>query len=150
MKSVTPFLWFAEKAEEAIEFYASVFKNSKIINKSNGPGFFMGTIQIAGQNIHIMGAQHKLKFNETFSLFVSVETQEEVDELWSKLTADGGAESMCGWLTDKYGVSWQIIPETLMRLMGDPDRTKANRVMQAMLQMRKIEVAKLQAAFDGK
>ncbi len=150
MKSVTPFLWFAERGEEAIEFYSSVFKNSKIINKSGGTGFFMGTIQIESQHIHIMEAPHKNKFTESISLFVSCETQDEVDDLWNKLIADGGKEGMCGWLADKFGVSWQIIPETLGKLMSDPDRQKANRVIQAMMQMRKIEIVKLQAAYDGK
>lgn len=150
MKSITPFLWFSERGEEAIDFYSSVFKNSKIINKANGTGFFMGTIQIEGQNIHIMGSKNNQKFTQAISLFVNVETQQEVDYLWNKLTADGGTESMCGWLTDKFGVSWQIIPEVLGRLMGDSDRLKANRVMQAMLQIHKIEINKLQYAYNGK
>lgn len=152
MKSVTPFLWFSERGGEAMEFYASVFKNSKILNSGNGPdgSFFMGTIEIEGQKIHMMGTPSEFKFNESFSLFVSVETQEEVDYYWNKLTADGGAESMCGWLKDKFGISWQIIPEALMKFMSSPDREKANRAMQAMLKMRKIDIAKLESAFNGK
>ena len=97
-----------------------------------------------------MSTPSEFKFNESFSLFVSVETQEEVDYYWNKLTADGGAESMCGWLKDKFGISWQIIPEALMKFMSSPDREKANRAMQAMLKMRKIDIAKLESAFNGK
>ncbi len=151
-QKITTFLWFSKRGGEAMDFYASVFKNSKIINKSNGPGgsFFMGTIQIEGQNFHIMEADNNQKFNEAISLFVNCETQDEVNYFWNKLTSEGGKESRCGWLVDKFGISWQIIPEALGRLMGDPDREKANRVMEAMLQMNKIEIEKLQAAYDGK
>ena len=151
-QKITPFLWFDDNAEEAMNFYTSIFKNSEIVSTSQGPnGKIMGgTFQIDGQNFHVLNGGPLFKFNESISLFVNCNTQEEIDELWKKLTADGGKESRCGWLKDKFGLSWQIIPEALGRLMGDPNRTKANRVMQAMLQMNKIDIAKLQAAYDGK
>ena len=151
MKKITPFLWFDTQAEEAMNFYVSVFKNSKAGNVSRGPDgkAFIVNFELNGQEFIGLNAGPQFKFNEAISMFVDCEDQAEVDELWTKLTADGGEESMCGWLKDKYGLSWQIIPKALSELMGDPDHAKAQRVTQAMLQMRKIDVAGLQRAYDG-
>ena len=151
MKKITPFLWFDTQAEEAMNFYVSVFKNSKAGNISRGPDgkAFIVNFELDGQEFMGLNAGPQFKFNEAISMFVNCEDQAEVDELWAKLTADGGEESMCGWLKDKYGLSWQIIPKQLGELMGDPDPVKAQRVTQAMLQMRKIDVAGLQQAYDG-
>ena len=151
MTKITPFLWFDTEAEEAMNFYISVFKNSKAGNVSRGPDgkAFTVTFELDGQEFMGLNAGPQFKFNEAISMFVNCEDQAEVDELWAKLTADGGEESMCGWLKDKYGLSWQIIPKQLGELMGDPDPVKAQRVTQAMLQMRKIDVAGLQRAYDG-
>ena len=150
MQKITPFLWFDGNAEEAMKFYVSIFKNSKIVSTMAGPDgkVMTGTFQLEGQQFMALNGGPHFKFTEAISLFVSCETQAEVDELWNKLTA-GGAESQCGWLKDKFGLSWQIIPSALGRLLGDKDREKAGRAMQAMLQMKKIDIAKLQQAFDG-
>lgn len=151
MKKITPFLWFDTQAEEAMKFYVSIFKNSKAGNVSRGPDgkAFIVTFELDGQEFMGLNAGPQFKFNEAISMYVNCEDQAEVDELWEKLTADGGEESMCGWLKDKYGLSWQIIPKALGELMGDPDPVKAQRVTQAMLQMRKIDVTGLQQAYDG-
>ncbi|MCI0551557.1 MAG: VOC family protein [Anaerolineae bacterium] len=151
MKKISPFLWFDTQAEEAMNFYVSLFKNSKVLGVSRGPDgkAFSVTFELDGQEFMGLNAGPRFKFNESISFFVNCENQAEVDELWNKLTADGGEESMCGWLKDKYGLSWQIIPKALGELMGDPDPVKAQRVTQAMLQMRKIDVAGLQRAYDG-
>jgi len=155
MQKITPFLWFDGNAEEAMDFYHSVFKNSKIVYKNYYPegmpmaGKLMtGTISIEGQDFHVLNGGPQFTFTEAVSFFVNCETQEEVDYLWDRLTENGGAPSMCGWLKDKYGLSWQIIPSALGKLMNDPDRVKAGRVMQAMMKMRKIIIADLQKAYD--
>jgi predicted 3-demethylubiquinone-9 3-methyltransferase (glyoxalase superfamily) len=150
MNKITPFLWFDNQAEEAMNFYVSVFKNGKVGGVSRGPDgkAFSVTFQLEGQDFMGLNAGPQFKFNESISFFVNCETQEEVDYFWENLTAGGGEESMCGWLKDKYGLSWQIIPKQLGELMGDPDPVKSQRVMQAMLQMRKIVVADLQKAHD--
>ena len=149
MQKVTPFLWFDDKAEEAMNFYVSVFKNSKVLSVSPGPnGTTTGvSFELNGQEIRAFNAGPQFKFTEAISLFVDCDTQEEVDELWRKLAA-GGEESRCGWLKDKYGLSWQIIPTALGRLIGDKDPEKAGRVLQAMLTMSKIDIAGLQKAYD--
>lgn len=151
MKKITPFLWFDTQAEEAMNFYVSVFKNSKVGGVSRGPDgrAFSVNFELDGQEFMGLNAGQQFKFNESISMFVNCENQAEVDELWNKLTADGGDESMCGWLKDKYGLSWQIIPKHLGELMGDPDPDKSQRVMQAMLKMQKIIVADLQKAYDA-
>lgn len=151
MQKITPFLWFDGNAEEAMKFYVSIFKNSKILSTMPGPDgkVMTGTFQLEGQPFMALNGGPKYQFTEAISLFVNCETQAEVDDLWNKLT-EGGSESMCGWLKDKFGLSWQIIPSALGRLFGDKDRAKAGRAMQAMLKMRKIDIAKLQQAFDGK
>ena len=150
MNKITPFLWFDDQAEEAMNFYVSVFKNSKVLSVTPGPNgkAFSVTFELEGQRFMGLNAGPQFKFNEAISFFVDCKTQEEVDELWEKLTADGGEESMCGWLKDKYGLSWQIIPSALGELLGDPDPVKAQRVMQAMLQMRKIDIEGLKQAYE--
>jgi predicted 3-demethylubiquinone-9 3-methyltransferase (glyoxalase superfamily) len=150
MRKITPFLWFDTQAEEAMNFYVSVFKNSKVLGVTPGPNGIASSVnfELEGQEFIAFNAGPEFKFNEAISFFVNCETQEEVDELWEKLTADGGEESMCGWLKDKYGLSWQIIPTVLGQLMGDKDPEKAKRVTEAMLKMRKIDIAGLKQAYD--
>ena len=158
MQKITPFLWFDNNAEEAINFYTAVFKNSKIINSSRwgkgGPvseGTLMtATIQLEGQDFMLLNAGPMFKFTEAISFFVNCKTQEEVDYFWEKLTANGGQESQCGWLKDKYGLSWQIIPDVLGSLLNGKDAEKSGRAMQAMLKMRKLDIAVLQKAYDQK
>ena len=149
MQTITPFLWFDGQAEEAMNFYTSVFKNSKVINVSPGPnGKAMSvTFELNGQKFHALNAGPQFKFNEAISMFIDCETQEEVDELWEKLSA-GGEESKCGWLKDKYGLWWQVIPSTLGKLLSDPDPEKSKRVLNAMLQMSKIDIAALKQAYN--
>ncbi|MBI5352035.1 MAG: VOC family protein [Chloroflexi bacterium] len=151
MKKITPFLWFDTQAEEAMSFYVSIFKNSKVLGVSRGPDgkAFTVSFELDGQEFMGLNAGPHHKFNEAISLYVDCKDQGEVDELWNKLIADGGEESMCGWLKDKYGLSWQIIPKELGELMGDPDPEKSQRVMQSMLKMQKIIVADLKKAYDG-
>ena len=153
MQKITPFLWFDNQAEEAINFYTSIFKNSKIVNVSRygdaGPGpkgtVMTATMQIEGQEFMVLNGGPQYKFTEAISFFVNCKTQEEVDTLWTKLS-EGGEEGPCGWLKDKFGVSWQIIPTALGELLGDPDPVKAQNVMRAMLQMKKIDISKLKEA----
>jgi predicted 3-demethylubiquinone-9 3-methyltransferase (glyoxalase superfamily) len=155
MHKITPFLWFDNNAEEAMNFYTSIFKNSKILGVSRvgegGPGpvgsVLTATFEVEGQRLIALNGGPHYKLNEAISLFVNCEDQDEVDELWSRLT-DGGEESQCGWLKDKYGLSWQIIPRALMELLQDEDREKAGRVMQAMLNMKKIDVKALWHVYD--
>ncbi len=151
MKKITPFLWFDTQAEEAMNFYASVFKNSKVGDVSRGPDgkAFTVNFQLEGQDFIALNAGPLFKFNESISMFVSCEDQAEVDYFWNKLTAEGGEESQCGWLKDKYGLSWQIVPKQLGDYIGGPDPVKAQRGMQAMLKMKKIIVADLQKAYHG-
>jgi len=144
MQKITTYLWFDNQVKEAANFYVSLFPDSKITSVNP----MIVTFSLAGQEFMALNGGPTYKFNEAVSLFVSCETQDEVDHLWEKLTADGGSESQCGWLKDKYGLSWQIIPKALMTLMSDPDQKKAGRVMQAMLQMKKIVVSDLQKAYD--
>jgi predicted 3-demethylubiquinone-9 3-methyltransferase (glyoxalase superfamily) len=151
MKKITPFLWFDTQAEDAMNFYCSIFKNSKVLGVTPGPNGIAQsvTFELEGQEFMALNAGPQFQFNEAISFFVSCKTQEEVDELWETLTADGGEESRCGWLKDKYGLSWQIIPTALGELLGDPNPEKAGRVLQAMLQMNKIDVQGLRRAYDG-
>ena len=151
MKKITPFLWFDTQAEEAMNFYVSLFKNSKVNNISRGPDgkVFSVAFELDGQEFMGLNAGPQFKFNEAVSMFVHCEDQAEVDHFWNTLTADGGEESMCGWLKDKYGLSWQIVPKQLGELLGDPDPERSSRVMQAMLKMQKIIVADLQKAHEG-
>src|SRR5215204_3377987 len=150
MQKITPFLWFDNQAEEAMNFYTSIFNDSKVLSVTPGPdGTAMSvTFELQEQEFMALNAGPQFEFNEAVSFLVSCKTQAEVDELWEKLTADGGEEGRCGWLKDKYGLSWQIIPTALGELMSDPDPEKAGRVMQAMLKMNKIDVPTLQQAYD--
>jgi|SRR5262244_2770040 len=156
MQKITPFLWFDGKAEEAVNFYVSIFKNSKIVRLTRcgdaGPGpkgsVMSATFQLDGQEFFALNGGPQFTFTPAISFFVNCETQEEVDELWEKLSA-GGQKERCGWLRDKYGLSWQIIPSILGKLLQDKDAGKASRVMTAMLQMDKIDINRLQEAYAG-
>jgi predicted 3-demethylubiquinone-9 3-methyltransferase (glyoxalase superfamily) len=150
MPTVTPFLWFDTQAEEAMNFYASIFKRSKVTSISRAQGKVMSVqFELEGQPFMALNAGPQFKFSEAISFFVGCETQREIDELWAKLTADGGAPSRCGWLKDKFGLSWQIVPNALGRMLGDKDAAKSMRAMNAMLQMDKLDLNRLQQAFDG-
>jgi predicted 3-demethylubiquinone-9 3-methyltransferase (glyoxalase superfamily) len=157
MQKITPFLWFDDKAEEAANFYACIFNNSKMGAISRygdaGPGpkgsVMVATFQLDGQEFMALNGGPLFKFTEAISFLVHCETQEEVDHLWGRLLEGGGQESQCGWLKDKFGLSWQIVPNALMKLLGDPDREKASRVMKAMLQMRKIDITHLEQAAEA-
>jgi predicted 3-demethylubiquinone-9 3-methyltransferase (glyoxalase superfamily) len=164
MQKITPFLWFNGQAEQAAKFYASIFKNSKVgrilrygeevakVSESGRPVGSVLTIEfeIAGQKFVALNGGPQFKFNESISFVVNCDTQEEVDYFWEKLSADGGEESQCGWLKDKFGVSWQITPTILIDMLHDKDSEKAERVMKAMLQMQKIDIAKLKTAYASK
>jgi predicted 3-demethylubiquinone-9 3-methyltransferase (glyoxalase superfamily) len=155
MQKITPFLWFDDKAEEAMNFYVSIFKNSKRGRISRygeaGPGpkgtVMVATFQLEGQEFIALNGGPRFKFTEAISLVVNCETQDEVDAFWEKLS-EGGAKGQCGWLKDKYGLSWQIVPTVLGELMCDPDPEKSKRVMNAMLQMKKLDISGLKRAYD--
>lgn len=149
MQKIVPFLWYDGKAEEAANFYTSIFNNSRIVSTMPGPnGTVMGvTFQLEGQQFIALNGGPQYKFTPAVSLFVNCETQEEVDELWDKLSA-GGRADRCGWLQDKYGLSWQIIPTVLGAMLGDSNREKANKAMNAMLQMQKLDIQALRQAFE--
>jgi len=154
-QKITPFLWFDGKAEEAANFYVSVFRNSKVVSVTRygqaGPGpkgsVMSAVFQLERQQFYALNGGPQFKFSPAISLFVDCETQQEVDELWEKLSA-GGKTNRCGWLDDKFGLTWQIIPKILVKLLRDKDAGKANAVMQAMLKMGKLEIAGLQRAYD--
>ena len=155
MQKITPFLWFDSKAEEAANFYVSVFKNSKIVSIMRygeaGPGpkgsVMSATFQLDGQDFIALNGGPMFTFSPAISFFVNCESQEEVDKLWEKLS-EGGEKQRCGWLKDKYGVSWQIIPTVLGQLLQDKDREKSKRVMNAMLQMDKLDITTLKQAYE--
>lgn len=162
MQKIIPSLWFDMNAEEAMNFYTSIFKNSKIISIERYPEGFTegplagmggqvltGIFELQGQRFMCLDGGPIFKFNESVSFYVECETQQEVDEYWEKMSAVPESEQ-CGWLKDKFGVSWQIVPKQLGELLSDPDKEKSNRVMQAMLQMKKLDIAGLQAAADAK
>jgi len=156
MQKITTFLWFNDQAEEAANLYVSLFKNSKIDSISRygdaGPGptgsVMTVNFQLEGQKFIALNGGPHFRFTPAISLFVNCESQQEVDRLWDELS-EGGRKDRCGWLQDRYGLSWQIIPVTLMQLMSDPDKQKAGRVMKAMLAMDKIDVEKLEAAAEA-
>jgi predicted 3-demethylubiquinone-9 3-methyltransferase (glyoxalase superfamily) len=156
MPTVKPFLWFNGNLEEAMNFYMSVFKNAKIISADRWgepgpdgkPKVKSGTFEIEGQTFMALDGGPHYTFSPAISLFVSCETQAEVDELWDKLSASG-TNQQCGWLQDQFGLSWQIIPTVLGKLLHDKDRVKSGRVMNAMMQMQKLDIAALQKAYDG-
>lgn len=157
MNKITPFLWFDDKAEEAMNFYCSIFKNAKpgevMRWGEGGPGpkgaVMSVTFQLEGQDFMALNGGPHFTFTPAISLFVNCETQAEVDELWDKLSA-GGKPNQCGWLADKYGLSWQIVPSILRPLLHDKDPVKSKRVMEAMLQMTKLDIKALQQAYEGR
>ncbi|SRR6266487_2098241 len=154
MQKITPFLWFDDNAEEAMNFYTSIFKNSKIVNVTRygeaGPGpkgtVMTGAFQLEGQEFVALNGGPKFKFTEAVSFVVNCETQEEVDEFWEKLS-EGGEKSVCGWLKDKFGLSWQIVPTVLEEMLQDKDEARSQRVMRAMMEMDKIDIAGLKQAY---
>ena len=160
-QKITPFLWFDDQAEQAVEFYTGIFKNSRIVKIARygeagkeihrkPPGAVMTVaFELAGQSFTALNGGPVFKFNEAISFVVNCETQEEVNEFWEKLSA-GGEKVQCGWLKDKYGVSWQIVPTILAELMSDKDAAKTQRVMQALMQMTKLDIQQLKQAYDGK
>jgi predicted 3-demethylubiquinone-9 3-methyltransferase (glyoxalase superfamily) len=159
MQKITPCLWFETEALEAAEFYTSAFPSSSIVTvqrtPADTPGPKAGSVlmvqfRLAGQDYQALNGGPHHKFNDAISLSVSCEDQEEVDRLWSALTADGGKPVQCGWLKDKYGLSWQIVPKRLPELLANPDPEKSKRVMQAMLKMVKIDIAALEAAAEAR
>jgi len=144
-QKITPFLWYDTQALEAAKFYCSIFKNSKILNESP----MVVTFELEGQKIMALNGGPQFKLNEAFSFFIECDTQQEVDEFWEKLSA-GAIKSQCGWVQDKFGLWWQVVPSILMKLVSDPDPKKSKRVMDAMLKMEKIEIKLLQQAYDQK
>jgi predicted 3-demethylubiquinone-9 3-methyltransferase (glyoxalase superfamily) len=158
MNKITPFLWFDNNLEDALKFYSSVFPDTKIGKLNNlddvGAKEFTNvttaSFTLMGQGFMAMNAGPTFKFNEAVSFYVDCSDQKEVDYYWSRLTADGGQESQCGWLKDKFGLSWQIVPRALTELLNDPDKGRRDRALQAMLKMKKLDVAELQRAADGK
>jgi predicted 3-demethylubiquinone-9 3-methyltransferase (glyoxalase superfamily) len=157
MQKINPFLWFDDRAEEAATFYTSIFKDSSIRSIARYPEGSPGpagkvmtvTFELDGQTFIALNGGPSFKFTEAISFFVNCETQEEVDELWNKLS-DGGEESQCGWLKDKFGLSWQIVPKALMEMLQDEDPEKPMRVVQAMLQMKKLDVERLRQAYEDR
>ncbi|TKT92334.1 VOC family protein [Dyadobacter frigoris] len=156
MQKITPFLWYDNQLEEAMNSYISIFKNSKILNVNRLPGESPGsagnvitaTFELEGQTFYGLNGGPSFKFTEAISFFVDCKTQEEVDDLWERLS-EGGSKSQCGWLKDKFGISWQIVPSILGELMGSKDPVKAQSVMQAMMKMTKLDIALLQEAYDN-
>ncbi len=145
MQKITPYLWFNNNAHEAMNFYTSIFKNSKVETLSP----MVSTFELDGQKFMALNGGPMFKFTEAVSFLVNCDTQNEVDNFWEKLS-EGGAKSQCGWLKDKYGLSWQIVPSILMKLMSDPDPEKTGRVMQAIMKMQKIEIKLLEEAYNNK
>jgi predicted 3-demethylubiquinone-9 3-methyltransferase (glyoxalase superfamily) len=145
MTSITPFLWLNNTVPQAVAFYTAIFPDAKVETVND----FMATFELAGQRFHALNGGPQFRFNEAVSFFVSVETQDEVDYFWSRLTADGGEESRCGWLKDRFGLSWQVVPTILGQRLSDPDREKAGRAMKAMLGMQKIIIADIESAYHG-
>jgi predicted 3-demethylubiquinone-9 3-methyltransferase (glyoxalase superfamily) len=157
LQKILPFLWYDGQAEEAANYYVSIFKNSKILTVTRcgdaGPGpkgsVLTLTFQLEGQEFAALNGGPAFKFTEAVSLLVRCETQDEIDDLWKKLSA-GGAKSDCGWLKDKFGLSWQVTPRVLLDMIRDPDPAKAARVMKAMMTMKKLNLARLEKAYRGK
>jgi predicted 3-demethylubiquinone-9 3-methyltransferase (glyoxalase superfamily) len=155
-QKITPFLWFNDQAEEAMKFYVSIFKNSKAGTitryEDSGPGpkgtVMTATFQLEGQEFIALNGGPKFPFTEAVSFVVNCDTQEEIDEFWEKLSA-GGKKGPCGWLKDKFGLSWQVVPEALGEMMKDADAEKSDRVMKAIMQMEKLDIARLKQAFEG-
>lgn len=152
MTTITPFLWFDDNAEQAIERYLTVFDDAELVdvNRLQDGKLFVGTIRLQGQTLTLMNGGPDHKLTDAFSLSVGVETQEEVDSISDALIEGGGQQGPCGWLVDAFGLSWQVVPSLLMRLLGDPDREKAGRTQDAMMQMQRLDLQALQDAYDGK
>ena len=147
---ITPFLWFDSDAEPAAKLYTSIFENSRILDTSRAGDKVMSvTFELDGQRFMALNGGPHYKLTAAFSAFVSVETQEELDRIWDALLAGGGKPTQCGWLDDRYGLTWQVIPTTLMRLMSDPDPGRAGRTVQAMMKMVKLDIAELERAANG-
>lgn len=158
MPTITPFLWFDSQAEEAAQFYALVFPNSRVLSTTPAPdgtpdasagGVLTADFELDGVRFTALNGGPHFRFTEAVSFVIDCADQAEVDHYWNALTADGGEESQCGWLKDRFGLSWQVVPRQLNELLGDPDPGRSGRAMQAMLQMRKLDVAALQAAADA-
>ena len=157
MQKITPFLWFDNNAEEAMNFYVSLFKNARVVQTSNhGEGgpmpagtFMVGTFSIDGREFMVLNGGPYYKLTPAFSMLVNCETQEEVDYLWEKLTADGGKPVQCGWLEDKFGLTWQIVPKVFFELLGRGDAAKNSRMMQALMGMVKLDIDGLKKAYEG-
>ena len=157
MQKITPFLWFDGKAEDAVNFYCSVFKDAKMGEvvrwDKTGPGpegsVLTAAFELFGQKFVALNGGPEFKFNEAVSFVINCDNQDEVDYYWDKLTADGGQPSQCGWLKDKFGLSWQVTPTVLLKMIGDKDPAKAGRAMQAMMKMTKLDIATLEKACDG-
>ena len=150
MLTITPFLWFDTQAEQAMHFYASIFPRSKVISVSRQGATVMSVVfELEGQRLMGLNAGPMFTFNEAVSFFVGCETQQEIDDLWAKLIANGGSPGQCGWLKDQFGLSWQIVPNALGRLMSKGDAAGSQRVMHALMQMGKLDVHALQRAFDA-
>ncbi|KQV74860.1 hypothetical protein ASC61_07515 [Aeromicrobium sp. Root344] len=152
MTTITPFLWFDDNAEQAIERYLAVFDDAELVdeNRLHDGQLFVATIRLQGTTLTLMNGGPMHKLTDAFSLSVSVETQEEVDQISDALIAGGGEQGPCGWLVDAFGLSWQVVPTLLMQLMSDPDREKAGRAQAAMMQMKRLDLQALQDAFDGR
>ena len=150
MPTITPFLWFDTQAEEAMNLYTSIFKRSKVVSVNRAQGRVVSVqFELEGQPFMALNAGPHHPFTEAISFFVSCATQQDIDEFWTKLTAGGGTPGQCGWLKDRFGLSWQIIPSSLGRMLSDPDPAKSKRVMDAMLQMTKLDLPGLQQAYEG-
>ena len=156
MQKITPFLWFNDNAEEAVKFYVSIFPNSRIVNESRygdvGPGpkgqIMTMTFELAGQRFMALNGGPQFRFTEAISLLVNVESQAELDQIWNKLLQGGGQPSQCGWLKDRFGLSWQVVPAKLGQMMTDKDPEKSKRVMEALLQMQKLDIPALEEAYS--
>jgi predicted 3-demethylubiquinone-9 3-methyltransferase (glyoxalase superfamily) len=158
MQKITPFLWFDSQAEHAMNFYVSIFPNSKVLGVTRygeeGPGpngtVMTAAFELDGQEFVALNGGPQFKFTEAISFVVNCDTQEEIDYYWEKLTADGGEEVQCGWLADKYELSWQVVPAKIREWMQDKDATRSQRVMHAVMQMKKLDMAAMQRAYDGR
>ena len=150
MNKITPFLWFETQAEEAANLYASIFPRSKVVSISRAGGQVMSAeMELEGQRVVALNGRPAFQFNESFSFLISCETQQEIDELWNKLSANGGSPGRCGWLKDKFGLSWQVVPAAMPRLLGGSDPARTKRVVDAMMQMSKLDLGRLQGAYDA-
>jgi len=150
MLSITPFLWYETQAEEAANLYTSIFPRSKVVAVNRaGPQVMSVELELEGQKVVALNGRPSFQFNESFSFLISCETQQEIDDLWTKLTADGGSPGRCGWLKDKFGLSWQVVPGVMPKLLGGTDGARTKRVVEAMMQMDKLDLGRLQRAYDG-